>query len=82
MQLYDAIEAMRRRVGAGALSTGVDDFLAVCDSLDPAIRRCLDPAVAAREAADCTARVEALPPAERKRVRGLLRGAEDADPAP
>lgn len=80
--LYEAITSMRAKVGAGPLVTEREVFVASCRGLDPAVRRCLDPAVAAREAASCSARVEALPPSERDRVKGLMRGAEPPPGAP
>lgn len=74
--LFEAITAMRAKVGAGPLATDREVFVTVCGGLDPEVRRCLDPAVAAQEPAPCSARVDALPPVERDRVRGLMRGAD------
>lgn len=74
--LFDAISSMRAKVGAGPLASDREAFVAVCGGLSPEVRRCLDPAVAAQEATACSARVDALAPAERDRVRGLMRGVE------
>ncbi|MEM9875647.1 MAG: hypothetical protein AAF928_12180 [Myxococcota bacterium] len=75
---YATIQTFRRRVGVNPLAIDGPGFVALCEQLPPATRRCLDPAHASREAASCIARVEALPSAQRQRVRAAMRGASTA----